>query len=1244
MRAFKTSNGLMALLMIIVYLAGGAPSLFAQRIQPPSGRPDIMKSPAVTVPKTPITVPQQQQSCPEITALAPSMLAQGTSATITFTGKGFDKIKGITLGTGVTAESLKILNPTTAQVLATADQGAPTGPHAVMVDAGPAALGITAAGCGIREARPRLQILPRSTETTGDVIAIIPDIISIDPPVLNRGQISALTLKTKNFSPQMNVDFGSGIQITSLPSRTGDATFTVGVKVAADAPLGKHAVMINKTKTATAFVTVNQDQPTVPPMPTVSPKPLPLKPLTINTIVPNMWVQSISYKITLNGTGFADTMEVDFGEGVKQKGKLIIVNDTIAQTEVEITSDKMPPQTMGERHPRARTNQTVVWQAQPATVTIYPLTKTTSGQAPAPKGKIELREPSKIGQGGTQEFPVYYGAPLLHEGLVLKWEEKTPGIQAQYFEVRILSRDGNKVIKRAIAPYTTYTVPEEFIYDLMMNDLAPVTAKAASTMGTQKVNLKTAKTAKQGQSQQTSPTYPQETQLLWEVAGYQVVTVSIDTVAPYSGTLSPDRINHILPGGPSGEAKQLSGTSQVPSGLSGGSADPNKSPMSLQVVKSDADVKAVMDVLKKNPVKKAEQVAQEVEISNRWPLSMPDRPTGLACPAATGIAKGSPNTIAFNPVGDKCVIDKETRKCKLDKNGNKIIDQSNYPGDRFRIGGKFGIDKAPYEIEDENGTIYNLVVDWGDPYPSDTPSTVTNIKVKIDLKKHFRAADGPAYGDEMTYTYTIPDLEHTYNHWGSFPVRIYLLPDNKMQSTDPSLVTHAFDETKGAAQSPFRKISSRAAEYMNKAAAGNNKKALDVGKYAYMIYCKVVDIREVEDWDANGPLHLEKIDVTGFPGHEPGKAGECMKGQQNPYTMKQSGAMGGIGAKKGASSTATTLKSSVGLSGATKNIPKTGSSGEQYSCDSPFTVCGVATDCDDSLIGEGRIASYYGQGYAGVRWTRDNVPVRYAEHFVNASPSRPNLDRDPAKWPPIIKGSDDTIPNSGNLLGKEKTHKLYNVRVEAMALPKPPPGIFEKTVEKALDNNKLAAAVTNYLSSASKGGKAVKLGYLSPNKTSSGNTPPVVYVNSYLQGTATKSSAMKSVNLDTAGDPGLPAEVTSLGKVYKIVESDPNQLCRIKFPSTGGEFFSISGLQNNYVKSGNNYSGCGTMTVKMNRMVGTTPEELPVVVTFRNWQIPDGLNVSAGDLDTTVQKPIKVPGASGTLDTVNLSDGFRRRR
>jgi hypothetical protein len=1162
------------------------------------------RSPVVSNPTA-----SSQSACPEVTSLNPASLSQGQTATVTLTGRNLTYLKSVTLpGQGVTVTSLTVAGPSTAQVSVTAAPDAAAGPRPILLTGSPQTLGAVGLDCGTREARPRLMVTPKATEQLTVVTAPMPDVVAITPGTVTRGDTTAVTLRVSNFSSRTTVDFGKGLESAGSLTRSGEVSVTATIRIASDAAMGKRDILVqdgNRSRTATASLVV-VDKPSLSDVAkrTVV---LPLVSLSVDSVTPPTWVAGNTYKIALQGKGFATDMEVDFGEGVKTKGKILVVNDSLAQAEVTL-SDTIPSQYFGERHPKARVGQNAPLQGQPATIVVYPLTKTTSGEWTPPKGKITLVNP-EYGRAGI-EFPEYRGAPLLHEGLVFKWKEEQPSL-ATYFELRILSKDGKTVLKKAITQVPVYEVPEEFIYEFLMDGTSPGPLSVAPAA------QKSPSAQKQGQSgsgqqqaQSQGLTYPPETDYLWEVAGYKVINLSNGKITSYTGTLKglsfPD-LSSSGSGDGQGQAK----------------AAPATQTSSLKIARSPADVKSMVDAAKAGPAQvPAQTIAVEVEISERWPLSRPDKPTGLACPAQ-GLKKGNVNTIAFNPIGEKCVIDPTTRKCKI-VNGQKVIDQSNYPGDRFRLGGSFAIVKAPYDLETSNDTLYNVVVDWGDPYPSDTPAVVTNLKVKAESTKHTSYdKEGANYGDIYTKTYTLPDLEHAYSHYGNYHVRVYLLPDDKLQSTDPDDIARAFDKDHGSSQSPYEKIMASMTPRGNTGQSVRKEKNQDVGKYAYMIYCNSVDIRQVEDIDATGPLHLDKIEVTGFPGHDPGQAESCkaggtQKASAQPVTSQKSVSAAGKALKKDGPKANSQLAQVPAMTG-----KQTG----------PLPVVevkptGLATECDESLVAEGKM-SYYGTGYAAVRWKRNDVTVRYEEHFVPPSQSRQNLDRDPAKWPPVIVSTDAAIPNSGNLLAADKTLGSYLVHVEAMVLPKATPVTFGVAMAKAIDDPKAAARMSAILGGGSGAGSGPKFGYLPVNRKAAPGVQPVAYVNDYL-----KNFSQKGSGVNSALAPVFKPDVFSERAPYKIVAGDPSQLCTLKFPSANGDVFVLSGLQGNYVKNGDKYSGCGTMTVRLNTSVSGSPEEMPVVVKFQDWQAPDSANVKAGTLDVAPQKQVKVPGATGVLERV----------
>jgi len=1080
-----------------------------------------------------------------------------------------------------------------------------------------------------------------------------PIVTSVNPQPLFQGQMNVkLILAGRELDkPGVRLDFGSGIIVVGMPEKKetekDSQIYVVTVNVLPTATLGPHYINIqycNGTKILNTQVVV-----TVSSKQTVSPQVKPS--LTLTSVMPNILEPGKTYQLNMTGTNFSSGMEVQFGEGIKAKGPVKVINTSLAQIEVTVDINAT-----GSRNVEVRPDSTQNWNKTQEYVTILPPKKPTVAdvepncepvQVDFTKGILELIEP--VTSMGDKEFIQYYGAPLLNDAVVFKWNEKNPGL-ADYYEFNILTRDGKLLksirlngreiesngFKIKIPPQTFFHPSAAFIKEIL--DLLPPLASKALKEPPEKSGVKTGNTKEVKKIQEKNlssaqkDNYPPETTLLWEVVGFR-------------------------------EFKSCCGFTSVNKKFE----ETDKSFSTKKI--SINEISLVNEINKKRKcILPPEKVVLEVEHSERWPLSTPERADGLKACSPGGQTKG---TLQVQNISDKCVykFNNQTQKyeCQMEiKNGQKVpkIDPNNYPGDNFKLSGDFTIDLSPYAIREEmkdpppcepnmsgspnqticpnekigTGKFLNLVVDWGD-------GEYDSVVHPVSLKKSCTPKSKGSYGSLEECKYTIKGLEHQYQKVGSYNVRVYMLSDDDMQIVNVNTLAQSVDKnSKNSYLKLAQIISSQGVQRIGSSASPGFLSARssesDVASRAYVIFCKVVDIRPVEDTDATGPLHLDSINITGFPGHDTGE-GTCSILSKTEKETKTS-----------AGSTFTQIKGSIKEQSASllKSKPSSKMPAVEKSSNikplSSMTPPGLrkiksgggidatATTCDDFLTAEGAL-NYYGQGYVRVSWVRDGIIVRQAEHYVGPSEQRENLDRNPDNWGPPIISTESTIPNSGNLISESTGKSLgsHRVTVNAMVVVKPSSKDIGSYIDKAINNESLGQRMITIFNNHGPEGATFKAGFLSPYKKNIGNAPPVIYGNSVFTQTTGSKSRLKLPLTK-------PNYVESEPATYAIKESDSKQACTFIFADKDNGEFRISGIQGNVIQKGNTYSGCGTILVPLNNSADGEPEHYPIPIEFMNWSVSDGLHVDKGmKLSVTTNKPVSAPGVTGTLEKVEGTSG-----
>ncbi len=1222
-----------------------------------------------------IMVPPQCTDNPSLGSVAPQTVSQGQmNVSLTLMGRDLDKTSvALDFGAGITVVGKPVAGTSITDVLKTytvtinVAPTAQTGQHFISIR--------YCNGTKILNTQAFITVLAGQKAVIPDGLVIVapgtqctdnPMVSSANPQILSQGQsnVQVMLAGRDLDKPGVTLDFGAGIIVLGPAQRRQAAmdmaSYAVTLNVLPAAPFGPHFISVrfcngSKTMQTQSFVTV------------VPGRALPSQlPLSLTHVLPNIWEPGKTYQLTLNGTNLVENMEVQFGEGVKSKGVVKVFSPVLAQMEVEVDLTAK-----GQRNAQVRTNLNQNWNQTQAAVTIKEPKKLIIAdvgplcqplEVDFTKGTLQLQKPKPYVED-PDHAKTSIGAPLLNDAVRFEWREMNPGL-ADYYDFNIMTLDGTLLktvrlnstelelmgMKFKLPPQTFFHPDAAFIKEIM--NLLPPPPSAAEAInkpvtGAQSAAAKTktgpsaqkAMPSAQAAAQKALPSsqsakamppaakdpYPAETKLLWEVVGFR-------------------------------EFKSDCGfTSAAKKTAPAKSSSTVKTSVTVKSTAMDSakDIKPVLPAVQKD-----EKLVLEVEHSDRWPLSIPEKAGGItACPSG-GKTKGS---LQVQNVSGQCIykLNKQTQKWECEKetvNGQVVnkVDPNNYPGDDFKMSGSFSLDRSPYAPQQEmkdppppppggintgmkvgTGNFLNLVVDWGD---GEFDSVVHPVHLNMPP---FERKDKGSYGSLVTQNYEIEGLHHKYQKVGSYNVRVYMLSDDDMQVANVNTLAQSVDKN---SKNPYLKLASlglggRASQTSTLQSAARTQTASDIASRAYVLFCKVVDIRPVEDTDATGPLHLDWIDITGFPGHDSGQ-GTCGIVAQEEKNVRTAVPAALTQPKSGLSSRAASLPKSgpsprptvVAKSSNIKAIAATASPalGKLRSSGS---VDATATTCDEFLTAEGALG-YYGQGDARISWMREGTVVRQEEHHVMPSEQRQNLDRNPEKWPAPIISTDSTIPNSGNLIEDTAGKSLGNhkVTVDAMVVVKPSLSNIGMFMERALDSPSLGQRMSTVFSKPGPGGAAFKAGFISPYKVNTGGAPPVIYGNGAFSATATASIAQLILTK--------PNYVASEPATYAIKESDPKQACTFIFADKDNGEFRISGLQGNVVQKGTTYSGCGTMLVPLTKSADGEPESYPVPIEFTNWSVKDGLHVDKGmKLSVSPKKTVSAPGVTGTLDKVEGTSG-----
>ncbi len=342
---------------------------------------------------------------------------------------------------------------------------------------------------------------------------------------------------------------------------------------------------------------------------------------------------------------------------------------------------------------------------------------------------------------------------------------------------------------------------------------------------------------------------------------------------------------------------------------------------------------------------------------------------------------------------------------------------------------------------------------------------------------------------------------------------------------------------------------------------------------AYMLYCNTLTITTREDTRATGPLHLDSIAVTSFPGHdqEAGAGGRRARPTPRPAAMMVPGAP-------------------------------------------PVSV----SDCDESLTAQATLR-YYGKGKVRITWKLDGVAFSTEEKDVGPSEQAKNLARDPRTWPPPLLSE---VTLDSDQLSVEKLG-LHQVTVEAEVVPEPTVANIKFAAGVVTDALQGLAPAAGDLAVAKTilggGGAPVQVSVLAPGRLGGGGMPAYMSLQPAVEAVLANVRILKSKPLYVASDP----------KPYQVVGGEAGKPCVFVFPTKLGEF-RISGLEDNVTNVGTTFSGKGVLMLPLTKD-STSARKHAVEVTFSGWEVPDLQNVVKGTLDVSPGRTIDGPGLQGTL-------------
>lgn len=997
----------------------------------------------------------------------------------------------------------------------------------------------------------------------------VPDIISVSPSTLAQGQSYILNLTTKNFSPRMQVSLGEGIEITRQ-TVTGDNSVNVNISVSPRAFLGRRNVTIhygNSVYRTSSFITVVAPPPTSRQpsgQPPTAPQPKVTPTVTMQPSIfnasPNKLEQGRTYQLTVIGNNFTESMELNFGEGINIKDKFNMVNPSIGKITVEVSSKAQ----LGSRKIQFRINTSHPWIDTQASLLI---------NSPPKKILTEIK-------------PKFEGIGKVFSKGVIILEKPNPFL------------DGPDHVKIPQMPFlddsTVFTWREQNPglaewFELRIVDKSGniIIKKRIDSLEFLYNGMKVKVPSK---FYRPDPAFLAE--LLSKIKGKAVDAQSLSPAAQQQSLIKS--------GHPSGQTSSSGASQKKESELDklikqadllwevAGYRTYSKTgeeKNNIERVSSQSKMSASTEI--ENKAKRDEALEIEVEISERWPLKTPMSPNGL----------------------DACPLDKNVPFALTNVSAGKAgtqVKMVNYPGDIFVLTGSVNLSKSPYSAQvnnipgDKKGgcqlnvgeyEFKNLFVDWGDG----TVETL-NIPTNPDMcSLGFFQRGGSSLGESTLKLPSATDManrvQHKYADTGVYKIRVYQLAKEDLQHINPSELAASVD---GGGMNSY---------YLTLGFKRGSKSALNqVAERAFMLYCHEVVIDPYKDMAAYGPLNLKSIEIK-FP-----EKGAVTQGQISTIQGRAVSQASKIVKQQD------TTKGKVSVDKAKVQDLKVKLTGKDSEKDSSTT-----STCDKSFQAQA-VLKYYGTGKVRIKWTDVTLKKVIGEEVVSIS-SKPRTG-DPTKWTEDNIIVDSKIFNSPLL--NTDTVGVKRLLVEAEVIPDIKNPELAKTISKVIGNMKKEDSTIGNMTLNQVALNKMKVGFISPSKESSSNTPPVVYLEQKPQ----------IQSLTMAKEPPL---YVSDGEFYKVVEADSTKPCKFVFPVADGSY-EIYLDQTKLSSQGGVYSGSGKLKAYLNNSASSAGE-YAVAVDFNNWAVPDGINVKSGTKLTG--KPLSdIINAQGITGNITLIEGI----
>jgi hypothetical protein len=1121
-----------------------------------------------------------------------------------------------------------------------------------------------------RDAVTPVQIRPVRPQvtTTAPGQATFPEVQSVAPAALTQGQSATLLVTGKNLHKDMRIKLGEGIT-TGNPTLVNDRTASVSVVVASDTAPGSRVVQVQyrdqlKHSRARISVLAAPVQSLGTAIPSAPPQTLgtatPASPPKVSAITPNSLVRGKSYSLTVTGSNLEDIRALKFGSGITAGVKDAASNKLQVDLTVAASAKPGPRQVIlvDKRE-----------QSHPAAVGV------TVTAAPAPSLPIVLKErdtplqikpmavassmtvqavlPNQWAPGKSYRVAVHgsrfkdglkadFGSGIVIEDFAVA----STGKLTMTVKVSGFASPGSRSLRLrsgSSGRWTTFPAKAWVV-------AAPKFSRVKPTPRLVKPDLKVSVLGRielltpgdylhpppnaftEALNEQTLFTWREQNPGLAEWYEFRLVTengyvVDKKRIDPVKIQLYGGEVNHLPTSLRMNTAYLLdlltkdrkTGEHAVVHGMGNQifwwEVAGYRTYTSMETVPASGGSQSGISQTKKVLVSKN----VEVEISDRWALCFPSKPTGLAC---SGSISGMYNQSSISV-----------------SNTDKGSRAANYPEDRWELTGHLDISHVPYASHfgvkgkgpgDVAVYMANLFLDWGDGSGA--------IPLEIDLSQ-------PGGLSLLTLGMS---YHHRYQRSGNYTVRIFMLPEDDIQQGPPDALASVYDAVSGSAQASAGAVVPASSDYAPyyqvlkgiQAASGPGFRFSERGRPSYqfqesplfaqagrahLIYCETKTISAREDLVAHGPLHLESVAITG---HNGSGSGSVSPGSS------------GLGAGKTKNKAGQSLQQKLTLSSPTKNsLQATKKPVVSMPTDAEISACGLLQGNADLV--------YYGKGRARITWSL----YQGGSRMVIGSSDEPLASPQRTEGGMVLTEGTQNVPTPESFataflpspvleMSEKMVDKNYSLMVEAEVLPQtgqldvgqvldllggqqqtiplPSGSGFAKMLSSWLVPEAHAASagfgVHPQLAAFQQSG--LKLSVLAPSKEGSSGRPVTASLNRLVMAKAYPELEVKKEK---------PFYVKSLPFRYRVKASDPGQPCRFVFPASTGDKFEITNLEVRNL--GGKFKGGGVLDMHLYTGPGGSAARYLLPIAINNWTVAsDGLTVTAGSINHSLDYDIDDAG------------------